>query len=303
MEAQKPKRISWPYVMESFLGIFNLEKGLLYTLVGLTIRPGKTLNTYLFEDRTQLTKPFTFFILTTTLAVLIAINLDPFSASLAKGNFPAVNAVDAGVDTLRKEKDAALHLGDSSENNHSTVDSSMTAEEVTGPDSPSDSLSSTEEKKPAEAMSPDELNAVMATLYQKYFAKYMQLIYWGLLPVIALFSYVFFGKQKLFYPEHFIFNTYVAGFQNLIYVILVPTLLVFGGNVIYVIYGAYLLLSIGYQAFAYRQFFTKYSKTNATWRAGVCIILSYVLFILLFSIVLGIVVGAYMAKNKDTGAL
>ena len=296
MQGPKPKRITWGYIFESFLNIFNLEKGLLYTLQGLLLKPGQTIRVYLFEDREKLMKPFAFFILTSTLAVLIAINLDPLTSELAKGNIsgtmgnkPFLESDSIPKSQLEENNDSTL-LNERVGNSASSVQDSLNS-------IPSlDSLGIKEESEPSSAKEIDP-NAIMGELYQKYFGKYAQALYWLLLPVIALLSYLFFGKQKWFYPEHFVLNTYLAGMQNLMYVILVPLLYVFGGNVIY---GAYFICTIAYQIFAYRNLFTQYDKLSSTWRAFLCNVLSFVLFTIVFGLLLGIAVGIYMARQMNS---
>ena len=287
MQDKKPKRISWAFIFQSILGIFNLERGLFYTIRGLCIRPGEILRTYLFEDRSKLTKPFAFFIFTTTLAVIISINLDPFSSQMASGElFKQENTQINGVsaDSLLDKKSIdldSLALSQDSIINMGVVDT----------------LVSPDGGEKSDPKTPEDFNRIMAEIYQKYFAKYMQVIYWGLLPFIALFSHLFFKRQKWFYPEHFVLNTYLAGFQNLIYVILVPLLMAFGGNVIYIVY---FIIAVGYQVFAYGQLFEKYSKGSVFWRTIVSYMLTFVLFTLVFSIILGVAVGYYIAKIDST---
>ncbi|MEM6634075.1 MAG: DUF3667 domain-containing protein [Bacteroidota bacterium] len=298
MQGPKPKRITWKHIFESFLGIFKLEKGLLYTLKGLLLHPGTTLRTYLFEDRTKLMKPFAFFIFTTTLAVLISVNLDPFSAELMKGNLPqstnigdpGFNGQDSlGVISPNTTKDS-IAIPQTEE------DTAWVGQNTTGILSPSDTITSQDTARSQPDPKFQDPNELMGIIYQKYFAKYMQVIYWLLLPVITFFSYLFFAKQKWFYPEHFILNTYLAGIQNLMYVILVPLLYVFGGNVIY---GVYFVCSFAYLAFSYGNLFTQYSKLSATWRAILCNVLSFVLFTIVFGFILGIAMGIYIARQAE----
>jgi len=55
-------------IFEGILDTFNLERGLIYTSIALTIKPGTAIRTYLYEDRTKLVKPFRFLVLTIAVA-------------------------------------------------------------------------------------------------------------------------------------------------------------------------------------------------------------------------------------------
>jgi hypothetical protein len=57
------KRIDKTFILDEIKQIFNLEKGILFTILELTINPGKTVREFLEGDRNRLVKPI-FFILT-----------------------------------------------------------------------------------------------------------------------------------------------------------------------------------------------------------------------------------------------
>lgn len=69
----KPERITFKAVFNSILQVLNLERGIFYTLWVLTVRPGEAIREYIFEDRTKLTKPFGFLLLTIAIATYITI--------------------------------------------------------------------------------------------------------------------------------------------------------------------------------------------------------------------------------------
>ena len=89
-----PERITFKSVFMAVLGLFNLEKGLFYTLWELTIRPGKAIRGYLLEDRSKLSKPFGFLFLAIALGTYLSINYvftdevmaDSFSSGSEYGN-------------------------------------------------------------------------------------------------------------------------------------------------------------------------------------------------------------------------
>lgn len=66
------KRVNLKDFLSEFLSIINFEKGFLFTTRELLIRPGKSVRKYLFEDRNYLTKPVSFLLLWTLIALWLA---------------------------------------------------------------------------------------------------------------------------------------------------------------------------------------------------------------------------------------
>lgn len=64
------ERISMKMIWRSILQELNLEKGLLFTVVALAIRPGETIREYLYKDRSRLIPPLRFLIVFVTLATI-----------------------------------------------------------------------------------------------------------------------------------------------------------------------------------------------------------------------------------------
>ena len=76
MSDTTPQRITMQTISEYVLAVFNLERGLLYTMKQLTIRPGQAIRDFLFtEKRNKHIKPFSFVILTATLSTFITLKL------------------------------------------------------------------------------------------------------------------------------------------------------------------------------------------------------------------------------------
>jgi len=76
MSETSPKRITMQTIWEYFFAIFNLERGLLYTMQQLTIRPGQAISEFLFtEKRIKHIKPVSFLILTATVSTFITLKL------------------------------------------------------------------------------------------------------------------------------------------------------------------------------------------------------------------------------------
>ncbi|MBC7401170.1 MAG: DUF3667 domain-containing protein [Mucilaginibacter sp.] len=58
------KRVDFHYVSHEIQHLLHFEKGLLYTLKALLLRPGRTVKEFLLEDRNRLVKPVIFIIIT-----------------------------------------------------------------------------------------------------------------------------------------------------------------------------------------------------------------------------------------------
>jgi hypothetical protein len=70
----QPDRISMKMIWRSLLQEFNLEKGILHTVVDLALRPGQTIKEYLYEDRSKLVPPFRFLLIFVTLATIVTLS-------------------------------------------------------------------------------------------------------------------------------------------------------------------------------------------------------------------------------------
>tara|TARA_R110002073_G_scaffold279026_1_gene442833 strand:+ start:72825 stop:73547 length:723 start_codon:yes stop_codon:yes gene_type:complete len=57
------KRIDKKYIISEIGSVLNFEKGILYTVKELLIRPGITIRRFILEDRTKLVKPVIFIII------------------------------------------------------------------------------------------------------------------------------------------------------------------------------------------------------------------------------------------------
>lgn len=65
------KRIDGGYMMNEIASIFSFDKGIFHTIKELTIRPGKSINDFLFRDRKRLVKPLVFIIITSLFYTLV----------------------------------------------------------------------------------------------------------------------------------------------------------------------------------------------------------------------------------------
>ncbi|WP_341904132.1 DUF3667 domain-containing protein [Fluviicola taffensis] len=63
-QAAKLKRIDGKYILHEIVHVLHLEKGILFTIKELIVRPGKSVRTFISEDRSRLVKPVIFIIVT-----------------------------------------------------------------------------------------------------------------------------------------------------------------------------------------------------------------------------------------------
>lgn len=73
---KKLKRINQQYIIDEIRSVFNLDKGLLYTIRELLVRPGKIIREFIFEDRNRLVKPVVFIIINSLIFSILNFFLD-----------------------------------------------------------------------------------------------------------------------------------------------------------------------------------------------------------------------------------
>lgn len=70
-QSAKIKRIDGHYIMHEIEHILHFERGILFTIRELLIRPGKSIRHFIAEDRARLVKPVIFIIVTSLIYTLI----------------------------------------------------------------------------------------------------------------------------------------------------------------------------------------------------------------------------------------
>ncbi|UZR97703.1 DUF3667 domain-containing protein [Chondrinema litorale] len=60
---RKLKRINSQYILSEIASVFNFHKGILYTIKELLLRPGKSIQSFIHEDRKRLVKPIIFILI------------------------------------------------------------------------------------------------------------------------------------------------------------------------------------------------------------------------------------------------
>lgn len=70
-QAAELKRIDGHYIIHEIEHILHFEKGILYTIKELLIRPGKSVRRFISDDRNRLVKPIIFIVITSLVYTLI----------------------------------------------------------------------------------------------------------------------------------------------------------------------------------------------------------------------------------------
>lgn len=102
-----PPRISMQRIYEDLLATLNLEKGMLFTIRGLTFQPGKTLRNFLFTaERKKHIKPLSFLILSVSLGTFLTLKyLDSIGVGFSTKEFIKIDA-----NTSQKLKDTIAFI-------------------------------------------------------------------------------------------------------------------------------------------------------------------------------------------------
>ncbi len=82
MPAPEIDRITLKKIFRDILYALNLEQGMGYTLKRLFVAPGQTVNEYLFEDRSRLTRPFQLIIFLVAIATFLTLFILPNTEQL-----------------------------------------------------------------------------------------------------------------------------------------------------------------------------------------------------------------------------
>lgn len=70
-QSNNVKRIDGTYILSELGSIFNFEKGILFTVKELLIRPGANIRTFILKDRNRLTKPVLYIVVCSLVYTLL----------------------------------------------------------------------------------------------------------------------------------------------------------------------------------------------------------------------------------------
>jgi len=70
-QSLKPKRIDGHYILHEIEHVLHFDRGILYTIRELLIRPGENIRNFISENRSRLVKPIIFIIVTSLIYTII----------------------------------------------------------------------------------------------------------------------------------------------------------------------------------------------------------------------------------------
>lgn len=98
---QKPIKINWKYIVSEIGNFFNFDKGILFTIKELLLRPGMNIQKFILEDRNRLVKPIVF-IIVCSLAYSISQQLFHFEDGYVGYSFGADSTITLIFDWVTK---------------------------------------------------------------------------------------------------------------------------------------------------------------------------------------------------------
>ncbi|NRB46437.1 MAG: DUF3667 domain-containing protein [Saprospiraceae bacterium] len=120
--------------------------------------------------------------------------------------------------------------------------------------------------------------------FTKNMKQYFNVFFLAGIPFVSLATFLVFRKQKYYYAEHLIINTFLSCPQTLFFILYVPFLTASGFFAIFQV-----IPVVVYSIYAYRQIF-KESLWNVIWKSTLCFLLYQFLFGLVMMILFGILV-------------
>lgn len=272
-EQHNEQRFTLRLFMNNILRALNLEKGILYTIWNLLIRPGKVLKNFLFEDRAKMMKPFNFALLLVSISTFVTFNFVDYG-EFGKG---LESGVQLSMDDSKK-RDSLLQ--DSiTRTIEITSDTLVTNDSIPSVDSLSNKKISPEDlhKKKKKKLSSKEFTEMMMTGFYESFS----LITFLSIPFLALGSFLFFRSTGLNYSEHLVVNTFITGLMAVLNTLTVPLYsydINFGVSV-------GMIITIAYNFFAYYKLF-KYPMLETLFRTFFVLIFYYFFFFVVAAIFL-----------------
>lgn len=244
-------RISMNQMFMDTLSVLNLDRGILHTMWQMTIRPGSSIRRYLFDDRRKFVHPLRFLFLSAAIAAFINTQF-----ITTQGNFDEAiqNKVSINGD-LEQSEDDMVTLNLDTDNDGT-------------PDAESE-------------VSTKELQKMIAVFVVDFLNRYFSLILILFVPIISLFTWIFFRKSNFYYGEHLAVNAFYLGYLNVIYILISPLLI--WGHVASAVMLIYFIFGVIFQLFIYARVFER-KWLNVIINGSAVMILSYIVY---FLVILG----------------
>ena len=140
----------------------------------------------------------------------------------------------------------------------------------------------------------EKLNAVTTALlteFVDFLANYQNILLLLFVPVAALTSWLFFRKRKWYLGEHLALNGFALGFQNVVYIVIIPFMMVYP-SITFVYFAA----SIAYLIYFYIVVFDRNGDPPVFAAIGT-VLTSYIVYFTLLTVV-SIAVMFYMITRN-----
>lgn len=202
MEETPAKRLDFKFVLAEVTAFLSWEKGVPYTTRALVRSPGATIHRYLDGDRSRLTNPVRYLLMScalTTAAFIFFMPRDQSIRDLERGmELSGARTSETTSELESKLEDARTSLKDLDVDAVPTIVRKNSRTALTALDR---SLA-------------EQLTEISLT--------WMNVFLLLALPINASLSWLFFRKSRLNVTEHIAANAYILGFQNFLSLFMVP---------------------------------------------------------------------------------
>ena len=248
-EGYTAQRITFKSLMASVLSVLNFEKGILFTIRELILRPKSAIEEYLKHDRRKLVNPVRFLFFSTAIATLLTLNV--FSGQYFSNSF------EKGVNSTKRVEVPVNGIAD------------LNVEAVV-PDSLASAEKEMKLRKAREAM--EEFGEVFAKSNDKFT--------FILLFFFAYTSFLLFRKQGYNFSEHLVINTFGVCIGNVFIIVgLLPAKL-FSSNLPLAVVT---IVSTLYTLYYWMKVYDR-TSVKGFFLALASYVLGYIAFMIIFSI-------------------
>lgn len=246
------ERISLKSILTEIFSVLNFERGILYSLREITLRPRMFVGSYMEGERQKSVNPYRFLFLTTALVVFLSLNFvfisDRFEVQATTNENGNVN----------------ISFGPTTE------DSVPLKEMVDGLENKSEQ---------------ESLLSFLDRL-SSFFNSWLNSLFLLLVPIQAFFSYLFFRKRNWNYAEHFTANAFFFAWANIIFILAMP-LMLWKANIVLIVLS---VMGIGAMLLTFRVFRTKRWFQSFLAALGVAMLTAFSTLILI-SLVLSVTIA------------
>ena len=199
-QANQPARITWNLIGSDVLDVLNFEKGIFYTIKGLFLTPKATIDDYLYGNRSQHANPLRFLIFSTALATILSFYF-VFQPAMENGTY------------LSTQNDSYFNSGEEFGESVFANETDQDKEKVENPTSKEDVEKDRIKKERKDEAYKDAMTALFTWMDKLTFA---------MVPIFALFSFLFFKKMEYNYTENLVIIAFMISVTNILGIITTP---------------------------------------------------------------------------------